>query len=309
MPPFLVFLILVVPFILAVRAYLVSSSWKQALKVFFLIVLGIELPLFVFFLSVVLVPDWKGAIKVGWLDCFHMGKLFLTPLVLWASAAFFALEVRQVKKRLQPWIVLGYLSGAIVSALCFIVGILVHVAPNFLEFSKSSWILIPFLLVPLATSLWFSMRSMRLLDEAKVARKSVIITLLLFLLLLSASIVSSRVTCQRLPEQGPDCFIVSAAMRGHSEIVGERVTVLHEGRLRQANQQLQVFWKFEAKWREESPQSYRHFRYFYNRAGPQIAALISSPLVADVVYLLLVPFEAVASFSLKLFEDSTAADD
>ena len=38
-------------------------------------------PLFFFIASAGLEPNWQGECQLGWLDCFHQGKLALTPLV------------------------------------------------------------------------------------------------------------------------------------------------------------------------------------------------------------------------------------
>jgi hypothetical protein len=71
---------------------------------------------------------------------------------------------------------------------------------------------------------------------------------------------------------------------------------------RVANSQLRTFWKFERLWACHSPGTHRLFRRFYNRLGPQIAARVKSRFVADVVYLALKPFEAVAILTIRLYK-------
>ena len=70
---------------------LVPAVKKKSLKYFFVALFysffGIQLPLVFFFLSAALSPDSKAASHHGWIDCFYLGKLALTPFVLWASAA------------------------------------------------------------------------------------------------------------------------------------------------------------------------------------------------------------------------------
>ncbi|MBN2704539.1 MAG: hypothetical protein JXR23_10040, partial [Pontiellaceae bacterium] len=84
---------------------------------------GIILPLLSFWASILLVPDWKGACEYGWLDCFHSGKFYLTPLVLWACSAFYVIQIMHSDYR--RWNVLGLFIGMIISGTCFLHGILV----------------------------------------------------------------------------------------------------------------------------------------------------------------------------------------
>ena len=90
-----------------------QKSWKRFFIAAIISAIGILLPLFVFFMSVYIVPEWKGGCHRGWLDCFHLGKLALTPLVLWACAAFYTIQVLRPAYTHRTWIVLGIFTGAI----------------------------------------------------------------------------------------------------------------------------------------------------------------------------------------------------
>src|SRR5688572_24578537 len=79
--------------LLAVPSLLVERSLKRLLRAFISTAFGVLVPLMVFFASVLAIPDWKGECAHGWWDCFHLGKLALTPLVLWASLALYLVEV------------------------------------------------------------------------------------------------------------------------------------------------------------------------------------------------------------------------
>ena len=113
--------------VLAFPPAMKKKSWHQffiaLILSFILSFAGVLLPLFVFFLSSIMVPDWKGDCTYGWLDCFIMGKLALAPLVLLATAALYALEILRVENRTARWIVIGIFLGAIVSCICFVFGV------------------------------------------------------------------------------------------------------------------------------------------------------------------------------------------
>ena len=92
----------------ALPSALQEKSWKRFFISSFLLVTVIVLPVFVFVMSIFLVPQYKGGCHYGWLDCFHIGKLVLTPLVLWASFAFFAVHILRIPNQQRTWIMLQY---------------------------------------------------------------------------------------------------------------------------------------------------------------------------------------------------------
>src|SRR5580704_7230194 len=115
---FLFFILLM----LAVPPAVNKKSWSCFIGAMILSFFVVVLPLFIFFFSAFLVPDWKGGCTHGWLDCFHMGKFALAPLALVATAALYSVEVLQVPNRMEKWIVLGIFSGAIISTVCLVFG-------------------------------------------------------------------------------------------------------------------------------------------------------------------------------------------
>ena len=96
------------------------------------------------------------------------------------------------------------------------------------------------------------------------------------------------VTYRSLPDDPPGCFIVTAAARGHSRLVGSWIDPQTEVPV---NQQLERFRAFEVWLQERSPQTHAIARRLYNFVGPMIAKRIDGPLKADVVYCLLKPVE------------------
>jgi hypothetical protein len=250
---------------------------------------GVVLPLFVFGVSSFMEPEWKGACAHGWLDCFITGKLALTPLVLLATAALYALEILRVENRTARWIVIGIFLGAIVSSICFVFGI---VCIGFEWNPLNGWLLVPFYV-----AIWYSARAVELIKTACFGFKTPLISLVFSLPFWLASWLWSRSLYASLPNQEPGgCFIVTAAGHGHPAFVGRHIEIERNGRRLLINQQLITFWQFEELWRNFAPRSHRIFRGGYNRIGPMIASWIKSPWLADFTYLALKPFE----FMVKL---------
>lgn len=102
-----------------------------------------------------------------------------------------------------------------------------------------------------------------------------------------------------LPVERPagygDCFVVSAAARGHECFVGSH----YDPTLgRNVNGQLRTLRAFEEKLARLHPAFHGRLRRLYNRVGPPVAACIRSPFIADLVYLLLKPIEWLARIYL-----------
>jgi len=274
---------------LAIPAAIREKSWKRFFLGFFLTAVGIVLPLFVFIASALLVPEWKGAAALGWLDCFHQGKLVLVPGVLWATCALYAIEIHRVENRMRPWIVLGLFIGATLSSACLVFGIAFVSAK---EGGRSPlWF---FMAIPFYVSVWYCIRAAQLMRAAGRGPGSYAVALCASLPFWAGSLVWSRKIYLALPDQPLDCFVVTAAMRGHDFVVGPFATVLHGGRPRRANRQLATLWRLEAHWRDRSPLSHARFRRLYNVIGPFVARRIAAPWAADAMYLALKPVEWAA---------------
>jgi hypothetical protein len=267
-----------------------EKSWCRFFIALILSFVGIVLPLFVFLLSSFMEPEWKGACTHGWLDCFIVGKLALTPLVLLATAALYALEIFRVEMRTRRWIVVGIFLGAIVASICFVFG-MVCIGPETNDFKL--WLLVPFYVAA-----WYSIRAVQLIKSLHFNFGTYLISLVGSLPFWLASWYWSRSLYASLPDKAPsDCFIVTAAGHGHVEFVGPHFEVEHNGHRRQANQQLITLRRFENVWRNRAPRTHRIFRCGYNRLGPVIAAQIKSPWLADFVYLAIKPVELVAKLT------------
>ena len=103
-----------------------------------------------------------------------------------------------------------------------------------------------------------------------------------------------------LPDMPPhgygDCFVVSAAAKGHPWFVRSWVAK-GSGRV---NGQLVRLRDFEALLKRRVPCVHEWLRSAYNVLGPAVARRIRYRVQADVVYLLLKPVEAVAWVLLRV---------
>ena len=276
-------------FALALAPAIKAKSGLRFFGALILSFIGVLFPLFIFWFSSMMEPEWKGDCTCGWLDCFITGKLALTPLVLLATAALYALDILRVQNRTAPWIVIGIFLGAIVSSICFILGV-VCIGFEHYTLDTKFWLLVPF-----CVAAWYSIRAVQLIQAARLDFQTYLVSVAISLPFWLASWLWSRSLYAALPDEAPGgCFIVTAAGRGHAAFVGRHVRIERNGCSRLVNQQLITFWQFENRWRNFAPRSHRIFRRGYNRVGPAIAARIKSPWLADFVYVVLKPFELFA---------------
>ncbi len=275
-----------------------AKSWKRFFLAIFHSAVGILFPLFIFMMSFFLVPICKGECHHGWLDCFHVGKLALTPLVLWASAAFYTVQILKPQRTPHAWVDLGIFIGAATSTACFILGLVLH------DFQDA---MLWWLLVPLYVSAWYLVLCIRVIRASRLNPVAYLITFAGSLPLWGVSMFWSKKVYLLLPDHfslrdHAGCFVVTAALSGHEWVVGPFLNVERRGMSRVANSQLATFWRFESLWALHCPRTHRVFRRFYNRLGPQIASRVTSRFVADVVYCLLKPLEAFAAVVVKFNE-------
>jgi len=275
--PIALFVLLVVLAVLASPVEQRSSlRFIGAMAMSFVVVV---LPLFVFFVSSLMTPDAKDACHHGWLDCFGVGKLALSPLVLLATAALYRVEVLR-RPGATPRMALAIYLGALVATVCMVFG-LACVSVDV------------FIVVPLYVAMWYGARAIQLGRQAGVGFWKYFWATLGTIPFWVASWLWSVNYYSSLPDKS-DCFVVTAASRGHRGIVGPLLDVVHRGESRRANRQLATLWEFEARWRANAPRSHAAFRRVYNGVGPIIAACIRSPWLADVTYVAIKPVEIIA---------------
>ncbi|HNH27005.1 MAG TPA: hypothetical protein PLR93_08300 [Anaerolineales bacterium] len=102
-----------------------------------------------------------------------------------------------------------------------------------------------------------------------------------------------------LPTEPPNCYIATAAAKGHPRFVGSREVTLASGKSMRVNRQLQRLKALEIVWMGVSAPSHRMMRQVYDVIGKRLAKQIQNPLLADIAYLILVPVELLSFFVLK----------
>jgi len=119
-----------------------------------------------------------------------------------------------------------------------------------------------------------------------------------------SSIRLSLIEYFALPTTPPrsDCYVVTAAARGHQRIVGSWIETDQEyPRLR--NRQLGRLWRFERWLAATWPRTHRITRKIYDRIGPVMAATLVNAWLADLAYLSLKPIEWSAVAVLWCFQN------
>lgn len=266
---------------------------------------GLLLPIIAFLGSCLLGPDWKGDCPNGWIDCLTVGKLALLPLVLWASAAWYAVEIHRVtaETRARPWIVLGFLHGAAVSLACCWYLLIrwqeTGFVPDGLRLDPRSLAFLSALLLPFYVAAGYSIRAGQLVRAAKLKPSAYLKSLLIALPCWIASVSWAKQSFAALPDKSPDCFVVTAASRGHPAFVGPFTEITHHGRRRRANRQLVTFWQFEERWQRRAPASHAVFRRIYNFVGPVLARHLTRRWLADLTWFALKPAELLARLATR----------
>lgn len=103
-----------------------------------------------------------------------------------------------------------------------------------------------------------------------------------------------------LPTEPPNCYIATAAAKGHPHIVCSQEVTLTNGKTMRVNRQLQKLKAVEIALMGVTGTGHRMMRRLYDVIGKRLAERIQNPLLADIAYLILIPVEFVLFFVLKL---------
>ena len=98
----------------------------------------------------------------------------------------------------------------------------------------------------------------------------------------------------------PDCYIATAAMRGHPQFVDSETIQRADGKSMQVNKQLQRLKCAELALMAVAPRFHQFSRKVYDVIGKRLAHRIQNPFIADVAYLLLKPGEWMARSLLRV---------
>lgn len=102
-----------------------------------------------------------------------------------------------------------------------------------------------------------------------------------------------------LPPTPPDCYIATAAARGHPWFVRSWTVQYADGRFMQVNRQLQWLKCAELTLLTIHPRLHNLLRKIYDTLGTPLARRIRNLFIADMAYLLLKPWEWLAELILK----------
>jgi hypothetical protein len=103
-----------------------------------------------------------------------------------------------------------------------------------------------------------------------------------------------------LPTEAPDCYVCTAASRGHRWLVRAEEHFGTSGEVHRVNDQMRRLKCAELVLKQSAPSVHRACRAIYDRVGPPMAATLVHPLLADVAYLSLKPAEWAARAGLAL---------
>jgi hypothetical protein len=103
-----------------------------------------------------------------------------------------------------------------------------------------------------------------------------------------------------LPTAPSDCYVSSAAARGHGWLVRTGSYQTYGGGSQPANDQMRYLKAAELALASANPLCHRACRWVYDRCGRVLAAALIHPLLADLAYLTLKPAEWLARRVLGL---------
>jgi hypothetical protein len=104
-----------------------------------------------------------------------------------------------------------------------------------------------------------------------------------------------------LPTAPPgDCYVCTAASRGHARLVRSRRFVTDDGGARLVNGQMQQIKAAEIVLRVSFPRVHRTCRRVYDWLGPKLARRMTNRFVADAAYLALVPCQMAARLLVRI---------
>lgn len=95
-----------------------------------------------------------------------------------------------------------------------------------------------------------------------------------------------------------DCFVATAAARGHPRVVGSVPVRLADGRVLLVTRQLRALKAFELALAALLPHAHRALRLVYDRVGPPVAARLG-PTTATLAWVALLPAQWVAELTLR----------
>lgn len=259
---------------------------------------GIFIPIIYFYLSSGLGPEWKGAANSPY-SCLIVSKYVLTPFALWAWVSFYFVVVIR-RPTVRPWMTLGLLTGVVGSLACDLTLLInprnLFVRNNSLaESIRIALTLAPLVYVPV----WYGLATRRawIVAPPRIFHVCTAFVGQVWFWIWAAR--ESRILYEALPDQPPDCYVVTASTYGYRWLVKPVLSIDSRGQVVRETAQLRRFRKFEALWAKNYPETHRIFRVIYNQLGPRTARMFLHPFAASVLYLLLKPLEGLIRLAVR----------
>ena len=279
----------------APRGLAFSLNSQAALTLF---VVGHSVVMFA--LSALLMVEWKGGKGFHWYYYLLDGLAGVAwwPLFFW-GAWMFVKVVHQERSTREMQLALIGVTGNFLIAVYYVYGCVM------LNFAGKDDRLL--LWAPFSAAVSYGLFAAALLrrmptlpkDETRLRRKDVAALAGAWSGLTGLKVGIAMHYYESLPDTQPSgCFIVTAASRGHSRLVGSWYDARRGKRV---NQQLLMMWRFEQWLALSLPRLHGWLRRHYNRWGPQVARRIRRRWQADATYLALKPVEWFAATVLNCF--------
>ena len=269
-----------------------SLFWRTWLTIF----LAVYSMLMLMLATVAFEPDWKGSKGMHWfyytLD--NWAGTTLWPIYFFGVSLLIAALFRPELPRRSVMYLVGILTCAAISWWYVIALFAWNFTGSFINSPSLAF-------VPAAAGFGYSLYAGIILRNCKYDWSHIQSSWKVLVAWLGGLLVSIFVKYPlaftlyaRLPDDAPDdCFIVTAATRGHRDVVG---SWRDEEQNRLLNQQLLTFWSFENWLKKYLPRTHQFLRFVYNYVGPLLARTIVFRWQADLVYCALKPFEWLIRF-------------
>jgi len=234
------------------------------------------------------------------------------PMVGWFLLWIVIRLWQRSPSRIEFMLITGFITGIVV-AVC--VAGATHTSPSSLLFA------IPVLLIlgslasaPSWAAAVYACQSVRLWRQQpgrlQLRLRQVLIVftwIAAYLAAWRAAVVLMLQAYTQLPTEPPDnCYIATAAARGHGRFVGSHRVLCRDGSTRRVNMQLAYFKCGEIALQATLPGFHRAIRHAYDTLGPRLARWLVHPLAADAVYLALKPLEWLTRAALAVLIGDTS---
>lgn len=245
--------------------------------------------------------NWNSVLKIG-IGLPLWGLVAIgSPLLVWLVARWIYPDVHKAKGTL--WF----------AVLCMFGGPVLAIFLGMYQDWSIALILIPAVAVGLGGPFWmltaYSKLSIELMRLRETRLQYKLADLLGIFAWLGGYLAAWRFaieltveTYAQLPTSPPsNCYVATAAARGHECVVRSFSTRCINGELRLVNSQLQFLKCGELILQVLFPRLHRILRQVYDRCGPLFANCLIGPFAADFAYAMLKPAEWSVRVLLRLF--------